>query len=107
MTARSAGGSELISEEVGIVLDDGDDREALADTMLALIADDERRMAMGRDARRLAERHAWRRTACDYVDLLLQAAQSSLSIAHDAADRGAGIIAAVQVQNEVRSRGVV
>ena len=106
VTARSAGGSELISEEVGIVLDDGDDREALADTMLALIADDERRMAMGRDARRLAERHAWRRTACDYVDLLLQAAQSSLSIAHDAADRGAGIIAAVQVQNEVRSRGV-
>ena len=93
VTTRSAGGSELISEEVGVVLDHADDGQALADTLLTLIADDDRRKTMARSARGLAERHSWRLTASKYIDLLLQTAQNAPATIQDARGDGFGAAA--------------
>ena len=73
ITGRSTGGSELIDPEVGVVLEDCNDAEALAATWRALIEDDHRRLTMGLRARALAERHSWSNMARCYVDVLSEA----------------------------------
>lgn len=75
VTSRSAGGSELINPQVGVVLDDSDDVAALADTLCALATDTARRQAMARSARSLAETLTWSVMARRYVDMLVAAGQ--------------------------------
>ncbi len=73
ITARSAGGSELIDPQVGVVLDDSDDVDGLAATLRSLVTDKERRQAMAKGARSLAETHTWSVMANRYVELLVEA----------------------------------
>jgi glycosyltransferase involved in cell wall biosynthesis len=72
VTARTVGTAGLVEPESGFVLDRPDDTEALAEALRALVADAERRRAMGRAARAVAERHSWEKMAEQYVDLFKQ-----------------------------------
>ena len=76
VTARSAGGSELIDPDVGLVLDDSEDHTALATTLRRLTQDSQGRRTMARRARALAKHHTWRVMAGQYIDLLQDAAQT-------------------------------
>jgi glycosyltransferase involved in cell wall biosynthesis len=70
VTARSAGGSELIEPDVGVILEDSEDHTTLAATLRELVEDTEGRRAMARLARALAKRHTWQAMAGRYIDLL-------------------------------------
>jgi glycosyltransferase involved in cell wall biosynthesis len=74
VTARNAGGAEIVAPDVGVVLDDCEDHAALAAALRQLAADDDRRTAMARRARTVAEAHSWQVTAARYLDLLCEAA---------------------------------
>jgi glycosyltransferase involved in cell wall biosynthesis len=76
VTTRSAGASALMTEQVGIVLEDGDDDRAMAQALRTLVSSDDRRQALGRAARKLALQHSWRTMAGQYIALLEAAAQS-------------------------------
>jgi glycosyltransferase involved in cell wall biosynthesis len=69
VTARTVGTAGLVEPESGFVLDRPDDTEALAEALRALVADAERRRAMGRAARAVAERHSWKKMAEQYLTL--------------------------------------
>jgi glycosyltransferase involved in cell wall biosynthesis len=69
VTARTAGGAEIIGEECGIVLDDPDDAVALARAIDSLAATPARRARMGEAARELARGFNWTRMARRYLDL--------------------------------------
>jgi glycosyltransferase involved in cell wall biosynthesis len=75
ITARSAGGAELVTPDVGMVLDDSDDAPALAAALRQLTTDPERRRAMSEAGHRLAACHSWRAMARRYVDLMCEAAE--------------------------------
>jgi glycosyltransferase involved in cell wall biosynthesis len=74
VTARTAGGAEIITPECGIVLDDPDDPQALADAVGRLAGDDDRRRAMGAAASELATGFGWARMAAQYIALYRQIA---------------------------------
>lgn len=74
VTSRNVGGSELIGPEVGIVVEDCDDVDALSHAVGSLLGDGAARAAMGVRARALAETLSWSGTAGRYVDLMVQAA---------------------------------
>jgi glycosyltransferase involved in cell wall biosynthesis len=74
VTSRNVGGSELIGPEVGIVVEDCDDVDALSHAVGSLLGDGAARAAMGVRARALAETLSWSGTASRYVDLMVQAA---------------------------------
>jgi glycosyltransferase involved in cell wall biosynthesis len=76
VTARSAGGSELIDPDVGLVLDDSEDHIALATTLRRLTQDNQGRRTMARRARALAKHHTWQVMAGQYIDLLQDSAQT-------------------------------
>ncbi len=87
VTSRSVGISDLIDgqvgdRQVGAVIEDCDDVEALATALRAFVADDARRRAMGRSARALAERHCWNVMARHYIDLLKDGARERKRHAH-------------------------
>lgn len=69
ITARTAGGAEIIGEECGIVLKDPDDASALAHAIGELAASPQRRARMGEAARVLAADFNWARMARRYLDL--------------------------------------
>lgn len=70
VTARSAGGSEMLTAETACVLDDAEDAEQLA-TFLCAIADNPAlRARMSTAARRLALRYSWATMSSKYLDLL-------------------------------------
>ncbi|SAK65603.1 glycosyltransferase family 4 protein [Caballeronia ptereochthonis] len=69
ITARTAGGAEIIGEECGIVLEDPDDATALAHAIGHLAASPSRRERMGDAARELASGFNWARMARRYLDL--------------------------------------
>ncbi|WP_321795361.1 glycosyltransferase family 4 protein [Caballeronia sp. J97] len=69
ITARTAGGAEIIGDDCGIVLDDPDDANALAHAIGELAASPERRARMGEAARELAAGFNWARMARRYLDL--------------------------------------
>lgn len=77
VTARTAGGAELVSGEAGVVLSDPDDREALAGVLRELTEDPERRRRMSRAARAVAENHSWGTMARQYLDLMEQTAEQT------------------------------
>ncbi len=70
VTARTAGGAELVSDECGVVLPDPDDVDHLAQVLAELTDDAQRRQAMGKAARRTSEQYSWSRMAGRYMDLL-------------------------------------
>jgi glycosyltransferase involved in cell wall biosynthesis len=74
VTAESAGGAELITPDVGVVLADSDDVAALAAALRGLLAAPERRRAMAAAARQLALAHSWPAMARRYLELLQRAA---------------------------------
>jgi glycosyltransferase involved in cell wall biosynthesis len=75
VTARSAGGAELVTPQVGIVLDDSEDTAALAAALQSLMSSDERRQTMSHAARAQALQHSWEEMARRYLGLLEAAAQ--------------------------------
>ncbi|MBC8739633.1 glycosyltransferase family 4 protein [Paraburkholderia sp. UCT31] len=74
VTARTAGGAEIITPECGIVLDDPDDPQALARAVAQLAGDDSARHAMGKAASELATGFGWARMAAQYIALYRQLA---------------------------------
>lgn len=70
VTARTAGGAELITESCGRVLSDPNDVQALADTIKSLAQKPDLLQDMSRSARRLAEQHTWSTMANQYLALL-------------------------------------
>jgi glycosyltransferase involved in cell wall biosynthesis len=69
VTARTAGGAEIITPDCGIVLDDPDDAAALAHAIQQLADDTPRRLAMGEAAAQLATSFGWARMAAQYIAL--------------------------------------
>jgi glycosyltransferase involved in cell wall biosynthesis len=74
VTARTAGGAEIITPECGIVLDDPDDPKALAGAIARLARSDDARRAMGVAANELATGFGWARMAAQYIALYRQLA---------------------------------
>jgi glycosyltransferase involved in cell wall biosynthesis len=69
ITASTTGAAELVTPESGIVIEDPDDRQALAQALLSLTNDRALRQKMGKTARTIAEQHSWNQMAKSYVDL--------------------------------------
>jgi glycosyltransferase involved in cell wall biosynthesis len=69
VTARTAGGAELVDQTAGIVLEDPDDTSALSNALFQLAEDSPHRQEMSRAARQIAEGHTWNRMSEDYVGL--------------------------------------
>lgn len=69
ITARTVGAADCVTPGSGIVLDDPNDEEALADALRMLVADPNHRLEMGRAARLVAQDYHIRTTAERYVDL--------------------------------------
>ncbi|AMM14672.1 glycosyl transferase [Burkholderia sp. PAMC 28687] len=69
ITAKTAGGAEIIGTDCGIVLDDPDDATALAGAVMKLADAPELRREMGVAARQLADQFGWARMARRYLDL--------------------------------------
>ena len=69
ITAKTAGGAEIIGTDCGIVLDDPDDANALAGAVARLADAPELRREMGAAARLLADQFGWARMARRYLDL--------------------------------------
>lgn len=69
ISAITAGGAELITPESGIVLNNPNDPQALAQAMADLVGDAKRREAMGQAARIVAEQHSWKSMADQYLQL--------------------------------------
>ncbi|MFC5429886.1 glycosyltransferase family 4 protein [Paraburkholderia denitrificans] len=82
VTARTAGGAEIITPDCGIVLDDPDDVAALARAVGQLADDTPRRHAMGKAAARLAMSFGWARMAAQYIALYRQIAGDASDVAH-------------------------
>ncbi|WP_027211262.1 glycosyltransferase family 4 protein [Burkholderia sp. WSM2232] len=72
VTARTAGGAEIITPDCGIVLDDPDDPQALAAAVARLAADDAACRKMGAAASELATGFGWARMAAQYIALYRQ-----------------------------------
>jgi glycosyltransferase involved in cell wall biosynthesis len=69
VTASTTGAAHLVTKEAGIVLQDSDDTEALAQALLSLASDRNLRSQMGQAARAIAEQYSWANMAQQYVDL--------------------------------------
>jgi glycogen synthase len=74
VTARTAGGAEIITPECGIVLEDPDDPKALASAIAQLAESGDTRRAMGVAANELATGFGWARMAAQYIALYRQLA---------------------------------
>ncbi|WP_010089100.1 glycosyltransferase family 4 protein [Burkholderia ubonensis] len=77
VTARTAGGAEIITRECGIVLDDPDDPAALAQAIGSLAASRDACRAMGAAARDLMSRFGWAHMGAQYVALYRRIGQPS------------------------------
>ena len=69
ITAKTAGGAEIITPECGIVLPEPDDIQALARALSLLASDRNLRSQMGQSARAIAQQHSWANMAGNYVNL--------------------------------------
>ncbi len=74
ITARSTGGADFITPDVGIVLEDSEDVAGLAAAIQSVLADPDRYAAMSHHAAEAAKRHSWQAMAGQYIDLLREAA---------------------------------
>lgn len=87
VTARSTGGSELVTPEVGVVIANSESIDELACALQSLVADAVRRQAMAHRARALAERHSWKAMATRYLDLLTLVAAERAHASHRRTNR--------------------
>jgi glycosyltransferase involved in cell wall biosynthesis len=69
VTAVTAGGSEIVTPDCGVVLSDSEDVAGLVAALQTLTADRTLCQHMGQAARVVAERHSWAIMAQGYVDL--------------------------------------
>jgi glycosyltransferase involved in cell wall biosynthesis len=69
ITAKTAGGAEIIGTDCGIVLDDPDDATALAGAITKLADAPGLRREMGEASRLLADQFGWARMARRYLDM--------------------------------------
>ena len=69
ITARSAGGADLVTPECGFVVDDPNDAIALGLAMNHLATDPEARDRMGKAARLVAQQHSWTNMARCYLEM--------------------------------------
>lgn len=68
ITSRSAGGSEIIDDSCGYILDESDDRLALGAAIKRLSTDEDLRRRQSAGARAVAEAHTWEAMSSAYVD---------------------------------------
>lgn len=86
VTTRAAGAAELLAGEAGTILEDSEDVGTLAAALRRLAGlGAARRAELGREARALAERHAWPSVARRHVDLLEASARARAGTPADAA----------------------
>jgi glycosyltransferase involved in cell wall biosynthesis len=76
ITATSAGGSEIVTSDCGIVLSDPEDVEALAQALRTLTEDIELRQKMGQASYTVAQQHSWVSKAQSYVNLFESLSQN-------------------------------
>ncbi|MEO7715361.1 MAG: glycosyltransferase family 4 protein [Capsulimonas sp.] len=69
VTASTAGATDLITPDLGVVLEDPNDERALAAVIADLAADPIRRRAMAAASRASAENYGWDSMAQSYLDL--------------------------------------
>lgn len=69
ITAASVGASEVVTPESGVVIDDPNDTQALAQAMIYLANNPQSRQAMGKAARLVAESYSWNNMAKQYLKL--------------------------------------
>jgi glycosyltransferase involved in cell wall biosynthesis len=69
LTARTAGGAELVTGEAGIVLDDPDDQTAFDNALRRLAIETRASRKRSRAARAIAEKNSWGVMARHYLDL--------------------------------------
>jgi glycosyltransferase involved in cell wall biosynthesis len=68
VAARTTGGTELLTPECSVLIDDADDVQALAAAVNGLVASAERRLRMRTAARKVAETHPWSSMADRYLE---------------------------------------
>lgn len=76
ITASTVGAAELVTPDCGLIVDDPEDADTLAQAMRELSADAPRRLRMGCAARAIAEGCGWERMADRYLALYTQEARS-------------------------------
>jgi glycosyltransferase involved in cell wall biosynthesis len=69
ITAKTTGGSELVTPESGILIDDANDADALGAAIATLAADPERRKTMSAAAWKRAQTNTWDDIAAAYLNL--------------------------------------
>ncbi len=74
ITARTAGGCEVMDSSCGFVCQNPDDIDAIAAHMATLAGDAELRRAMSIGARRVAENYSWDLMADRYIEMFQQVA---------------------------------
>jgi glycosyltransferase involved in cell wall biosynthesis len=79
VAARTTGGSELLTPECSVLIDDADDAAALAVAVNGLLASSEARLRMRTAARKLAEKHSWASMPGCYLDTYRERARSGPS----------------------------
>ena len=70
ITAKTAGGAELVDTESGYVLDDPEDVKGISQAMRTLAKDSEKRQMMAHQARSTAETLTWEHMAKQYMTLI-------------------------------------
>ena len=86
VTARTAGGAEIITRECGIVLEDPDDPAALAQAIGSLAASRDTCRTMGEAARELMTRFGWAHMGAQYVALYRRIGQPTQPSAFERAE---------------------
>ncbi|MCY7281980.1 MAG: glycosyltransferase family 4 protein [Cyanobacteria bacterium CAN_BIN43] len=76
ITANSAGGSEILTSDCGIVLLNSENVDALVQALSYLSNQPEQRIQMGQIARSIAQQYSWSQMGQRYLDLFLRLSQS-------------------------------
>ncbi len=70
VTARTAGGCEVMGDSAGRIIENPDDVDALAAAIAHLADNEQVRLEAGRNARLVAEQYSWSSMAQAYIELL-------------------------------------
>jgi glycosyltransferase involved in cell wall biosynthesis len=70
VTARTAGGCEVLGSVAAVILEDPNDAAALAAALRKFVADPDARASASRAARETAERYSWSDMAGQYLELM-------------------------------------
>jgi glycosyltransferase involved in cell wall biosynthesis len=69
ITAKTAGGAELVTSDCGFVLSDPNDFKELSNRLSLLTQQPDLRVKMGDNARLVAKNYSWKRMAIAYIDI--------------------------------------